>query len=755
MTEPPPTPPDDGSPPDSSVMRRIEVIAGAAPRIHLREAVEENTPVVRVQPGREPEHFDEDPRYQALGEIARGGVGVIFKGRDKDLGRDVALKVLRSDHLGSQEAVQRFIEEAQIGGQLLHPGVVPVYGLGLQRDGRPFFSMRLVRGRTLGALLEDRADPGEDRRRLLTVYEQVCQTMAYAHARGVIHRDLKPANIMVGSFGEVQVMDWGFSKVLGRRGRDVASEIRFEETIATIRTSAGSDSVAGLVMGTPSYMPPEQALGKVDEIDERCDVFALGALLCEILTGRAAYDAQGKEALIMAAQGRLEEANERLDRSGADPELVRLARRCLAPERAERPRDAGAVARAVSDYLAAAEERARANELRAAQARAREQQERAHAQWEQRLRQRGLAVAGTVVVAILGGLAAWLWSERADRAQAAEVAPRVRAALDRAALQQAAGDWSEAVSSAEAAWRLAETGGADAVMREQSRQRYHDLLALEREADARAERDAADANVLHRLRRAAACHAPGAPVTEVDDAYARAFAEYGVDPDALEGEEARARIEGSAVRAVLVAALDDWAWLRRTETGLENRPWKPLAGLARMVDPDAWRGRLRDALGQADATIVRELARQAEGRDERDLALAGCALQAVGAPDDALRLLRAAHAANPGSFWLALRLARAAAAVHPPQYEEAARGWTIAQALEPGCNGIRQQLAWTRLEANDAPSALATFEAVAGRDPALAREWLERAREHFAGQPVWPGFEAEARARLARAGGPR
>ncbi len=157
---------------------------------------------------------------ELLGEIARGGMGAVLKGRDPDLGRDLAVKVLLEAHKDKPDLLRRFMEEAQIAGQLQHPGVVPVYELGAFADHRPYFSMKLVKGLTLASLLKAAAparspDPApfpEDLPRFLSIFEQVCRTMAYAHSRGVIHRDLKPSNIMVGGFGEVQVMDWGRPK---------------------------------------------------------------------------------------------------------------------------------------------------------------------------------------------------------------------------------------------------------------------------------------------------------------------------------------------------------------------------------------------------------------------------------------------------------------------------------------------------------------------------------------------------------------
>ena len=204
-------------------------------------------------------------RLEISGEIGRGGMGVVLRGRDPDLGRDLAVKVLRDDLRDSPEMVRRFVEEAQIAGQLQHPGIVPIHELGTFADDRPYFTMKLVKGRTLSQLLAEGRASEADRARVLGIFEQVCQTVAYAHSHGVIHRDLKPSNVMVGAFGEVQVMDWGLAKVLPRRPRPTRAAGRAEtpvpETvIATARSLSDSDlSSAGSVLGTPSYMAPEQA----------------------------------------------------------------------------------------------------------------------------------------------------------------------------------------------------------------------------------------------------------------------------------------------------------------------------------------------------------------------------------------------------------------------------------------------------------------------------------------------------------------
>jgi len=209
------------------------------------------------------------PGYEVLGELGRGGMGLVLRGRDLHLGRDLAVKLLHEEYQGQPHLIRRFVNEARICGRLQHPGVVPIHALGALPDGRPYFTMKLVEGRTLADLLDERADPAKDRPRLLAGFEQGCQAVAYAHSKGVIHRDLKPENVMVGAFGEVQVMDWGLAKVLERNAEGPSVE----------GAAAGNGaSDADRWLGTLAYMPPEQARGEVGRMDERCDVFSLGAM---------------------------------------------------------------------------------------------------------------------------------------------------------------------------------------------------------------------------------------------------------------------------------------------------------------------------------------------------------------------------------------------------------------------------------------------------------------------------------------------
>jgi serine/threonine protein kinase len=198
-------------------------------------------------------------RFVVLGEVARGGMGVVYRARDDGVGRDVAVKALHARLRDRPGAAARFVEEARITGRLQHPGVPPVFEVGQAADGTPFLAMRLVKGRTLDDLLGGGSAP-----HLLPAFEQVCQAVAYAHDRGVIHRDLKPANILLTADGAPKVADFGVAKLT--------------------RSGVGL-TASGAILGTPSYMAPEQARGEAKGVGPAADVWAPGATLYECLTG--------------------------------------------------------------------------------------------------------------------------------------------------------------------------------------------------------------------------------------------------------------------------------------------------------------------------------------------------------------------------------------------------------------------------------------------------------------------------------------
>ncbi|MFY9345452.1 MAG: serine/threonine-protein kinase [Planctomycetota bacterium] len=234
-------------------------------------------------------------RYALGTEIARGGMGQVVMAWDEELRRDVALKIHRQD--GDGRLQRRFVEEAQIAAQLDHPGIVPVYELGLDGDGRPFFVMKLVRGRDLGELLTllHTGSEGWSRTRALHVLLRVCEAMAYAHDKGVVHRDLKPQNIMVGRFGETYVMDWGLARVVSARDTSTPESAPNLDTVRAdiAGENAGSPLLTrtGDVVGTPAYMAPEQANGGADAGAPAVDVYAIGAILYHLLAGHAPFTA--------------------------------------------------------------------------------------------------------------------------------------------------------------------------------------------------------------------------------------------------------------------------------------------------------------------------------------------------------------------------------------------------------------------------------------------------------------------------------
>ena len=291
-------------------------------------------------------------RHAITETLGAGGMGVVLGVHDPDLDRDVAAKMLREP--ASPTQVAKFVREARITGGLDHPGVVPVHELGRTADGRLYFTMKRIGGVTLADLLEAR--PRRPLAELLAVFVKICEAIAFAHARRVIHRDLKPANVMTGEYGEVYVCDWGLAKRL-----DEPTEIRDGDGPDTLRAvaapAAGSVPVTqdGSIVGTPAYMAPEQADGRIRALDERTDVYALGAILHHVLTGLPPFEGATTWAIIAQVTEGAVTPSRRAGRDPAEPipwELEAIAMRAMALDPAARYPTAIALKRDVEAFLA-------------------------------------------------------------------------------------------------------------------------------------------------------------------------------------------------------------------------------------------------------------------------------------------------------------------------------------------------------------------------------------------------------------------
>ena len=250
-------------------------------------------------------------RFQTIRPHAKGGLGEVFVAQDTELNREVALKEIQPRYAHDASSRTRFLVEAEITGRLEHPGIVPVYGLGQYADGRPYYAMRFIQGDSLKAAIEQfhhrqagtvdltTGEAGVEFRRLLTRFVSVCEALEYAHSRGILHRDLKPSNIMLGKYGETLVVDWGLAKVVRRAERHKQAG---EPTLTPGTGSDASGTAVGSTLGTPAFMSPEQAAGRVDDLGPATDIYSLGATLFQLLTGQPPFVGRSAEDILRRVQ---------------------------------------------------------------------------------------------------------------------------------------------------------------------------------------------------------------------------------------------------------------------------------------------------------------------------------------------------------------------------------------------------------------------------------------------------------------------
>ena len=350
-------------------------------------------------------------RYRIGQSIGSGGIGEVWRVFDLTSERPLALKTLKRSFQREPAAIDRFLREAVLTGTLQHPGIPPVYDHGTLDDETPFFTMKLVEGQTLHQILRSRSETNKDLGHFIGIFTNIAQTLAYAHSQNVIHRDLKPHNIMVGQFGEVQVMDWGLAKRLDCDPYSAETESAYAAdnvartalTTPSYEPTLSNDDLttAGDIVGTPGYMAPEQARGEIQTLDERVDVFGLGAILFQILLGRTLFQHGTRQEIIERTQrGDFSEPLAVLDQLGDEADLVSLCRRCLDPDPSQRPAHAGDVAQVTENYLSKLEQRMRRAEIERSESVVRMSETRIRQRWIIALTTALTAVAITAAIAI-------------------------------------------------------------------------------------------------------------------------------------------------------------------------------------------------------------------------------------------------------------------------------------------------------------------------------------------------------------------
>jgi serine/threonine-protein kinase len=304
------------------------------------------------------ETSDSGGRFRILRLHDRGGLGEVFVALDRELNREVALKRIQEHYADDMQRRARFLVEAEINGGLEHPGIVPVYGLGSYAAGRPFYAMRFIKGDNLKAAVKRFHEAPEletnegrralERRRLLARFLDVCNAVSYAHSRGVLHRDLKPGNIMLGKFGETLLVDWGLAKSVSR------GELPIDPAERTLAPESGSDvqpTEFGARLGTPAFMSPEQAAGRLDQLGPASDVYSLGATLYFVLTGKVPFeDPDLPELLRKVEHG--EFPPPRLVNARVDPALNAICLKAMSRSSGDRYRSVRALADELEHWLA-------------------------------------------------------------------------------------------------------------------------------------------------------------------------------------------------------------------------------------------------------------------------------------------------------------------------------------------------------------------------------------------------------------------
>jgi tetratricopeptide (TPR) repeat protein/tRNA A-37 threonylcarbamoyl transferase component Bud32 len=556
-----------------------------------------------------------------------GGMGQVWRAHDDRLGRTVALKEMHPHLLAHDELKRRFLVEAQVTSQLQHPGIVPVYEMADNGDGTtPFYTMRFVEGRTLSEAARQHAEKRRrgqssplELRALLSAFVAVCNTLAYAHARGVIHRDLKGGNVVLGEFGEVVVLDWGLARVLhGQADERAGPAVWLNEEL---------QSQPG-VKGTVAYMAPEQARGETDRVDRRSDVFGLGAILYEILSGSPPHAGGNKEEMLRQAEaGQVIPLRSRA--AWVPRPLAAVCMKALAARPDERYQNAEELGAEVNRWLSGEPVAAWPEPLLVRAGR-----------WVRRHQVLAAAAAAALLMAlVLGSTGAVWWQQRMERERLAQIERQKRfaeqgeATIDQAAQMRKRMLWQEArrlLEQAGEAVREADDEG----LRARFRQAEADLTLVEK---------------LDRVREAAQALVEGKwDPGSVRDRYLRVFKEHGLDVFEDSVEALARRIGASAVREEILAALDDWS-LHAADPDVRRR-WSQLT--ARLDPGNRWRKVLLEKRGRRDPAQRRALLAQLKHESMAPATAVFLSFVLGKRTPESLELLARARERKPDDFWL-------------------------------------------------------------------------------------------------------
>jgi serine/threonine protein kinase/tetratricopeptide (TPR) repeat protein len=613
--------------------------------------------------------------YKLQEQIGEGGFGIVFMAEQQQpVRRRVALKVLKPG-MDTRQVVARFEAERQALALMDHPHIAYVFDGGQTPAGRPYFVMELVRGVPITDFCDKNRLPVRDR---LGLFVDVCQAVQHAHQKGVIHRDLKPTNVLVTLHDDravAKVIDFGVAKAMGQQLTDKTVFTNFAQMI-----------------GTPLYMSPEQAQMSGLDVDTRSDVYSLGVLLYELLTGTTPFD---KERLHTVGYDELRRIirEEEPPRPSARLSTLGQAAATVSTQRQSDPRRLSQLLRGELDWIVMKcleKDRGRRYESASSLGRDLERYLRDEpvqacppSVWYRfrkfARRNKGTLVAaallGVMLLAAVGAVAGSIgWAASDKAARQATTAENARGALEEAAKFQAQKRWPEALDAVKrAAGILGDFGSEE--LRQTVQERRTGLEMVLRLDDIHLQGDDVRNNHFD------------ASLKVVQ--YERAFREYGIEVTGLGSEEAAARIQAKDIGVELAAALDDWALARRS-TQKDDAGWKELLEIARLADPDEWRGQLRDALARKDPKLLQDLAasERTAGLPPTTLTLLGAALWPTGAVQEAVDLLRQAQRWYPDDFWINHELAQALKHLKTPRWEEAVRFYSAALALRPRNPGV-------------------------------------------------------------------